>query len=179
MEESLRESNRIYSYLSFNIRFAPFTSVLWRKMLPPPLLQQPPRTQSSPKRCHASRHSRSIAGIRRSPNRSRTWRNTRSIWTNALRWCWTLCSRSRTKWIRRWRFGAPVARAFAARARWTLAAAIRWPAFVASTTIWASRAKSIRCRICTWCVIWCRTWPTSTISTRPFSRGCSASRFFT
>lgn len=115
-------------------------------------------------------------GVLISQHKSRTCKSIRSTWTNALRWCWTLCLKSKTKSIRRLRSDVRAVKVFVVRARWTLAASIRWRASVVSMKIWANPLRFIRCRTCTLYVTWCRTCPISTINTRRFSRGCSASK---
>lgn len=138
---------------------------------PPIRLQQLNQHRSN---SHDWKHSKSIDGIRTNPTKSHTCRNTKSTWTTALRWCWTHCLRSKTRSTQRWHSVGRAARESAARARWTLAAAIRWLASVASIRIWVNRAPFTRCRICMLCAIWCRTWAISTNNIRKFSRGYSA-----
>lgn len=125
---------------------------------------------------NASKHSKSTAGIRTSPRRSRTCKATKSIWPAAARWCSTRWSRSKMRSIQRSLSVDRVARASVAHVQWTLAAPTRSHASARSTAlISTSRWRFIHCRICMWWRILCLTWITSTSSIDRFSLGCSES----
>lgn len=136
-----------------------------------PLL--PPNQRQS--KSHELKRSKFIDGTPTSQTKSRTCKSTKSIWIRVRPWYWMRCWWLKMRSIQRWHSGDRVVRAFVVRAQWILAARIRWRVLAKLTRIWVNHVKFIHCRTCMWCVIWYRTWATSTNNIHQFSRGCNES----